>query len=331
MGVFIIAEAGVNHNGDMAIARKMIDEAAAAGCSAVKFQTFKADSLVIREAEKAEYQKVLLGNNETQYEMLKKLELDRRMHMELIARCRERNIKFMSTAFDEESADMLEELGMEIFKIPSGEITNKSYLKHIAGKHKPIILSTGMSTLDEVGQALDWIYEVDDKIDITLLHCTTCYPTEVCDVNLMAMKTMGREFGLSVGYSDHTLGIEISIAAAVLGADVIEKHFTLDKNMYGPDHRMSLEPDELRKLVSSIGNIEKAYGDGIKKPVECESANIIPARKSVVAAVDIRKGEIITRQMLAVKRPATGKPPSQIDWIIGMRAQRDYKKDEQID
>jgi len=304
---FIIAEAGVNHNGSLELAKKMIDAAVAAGVDAVKFQTFKAEKVVSRYAPKAEYQKKTATADESQLEMVKKLELDAAAHKTLIDYCKNKNIQFLSTPFDLESIDLLSELRLDIFKIPSGEITNPPYLRKIGALKKETILSTGMADLGEIEDALDALTAAGTKLkDITVLHCNTAYPTPMHDVNLKAMQTIAIAFGVRVGYSDHTLGIEIPIAAVAMGATVIEKHFTLDKNMEGPDHRASLEPDELKAMVRAIRNIEKALGNGIKKPSPSELKNILIARKSIVAARNIRKGELFTEENLTVKRPGTG-------------------------
>lgn len=335
MKTFIIAEAGVNHNGSVDIAKKLIDIAVDAGADAVKFQTFKADKVITATASKAKYQIENTGTDETQFEMLKRLELSISAHKELFSYCNKKNIIFMSTPFDEGSADMLDNLGMTIFKIPSGEITNKPLIQHVAGKKKPIILSTGMSYLGEVEKAINWINEIWDKLSkksqLTLLHCTSNYPSKVSDCNLLAMKTMEKSFGLPVGYSDHTIGIEIPIAAVVLGAKVLEKHFTLDKNMKGPDHMASIEPNELKDMIKAIRNIEKAIGNGIKKPTknEEEIRNIV--RRSIVAAKEIKKGGVLSEETIAVKRPGNGISPSEWDRVIGRRAIRDFKKDELIE
>ena len=274
MKTFIIAEAGVNHNGDLNIAKKMVDVASEAGADAVKFQTFKAERLVSKVTPKAKYQVVNTGNEESQLEMLKKLELSEEDHPQLLQYCETKGIEFMSTPFDEECADFLDRVGMAIFKIPSGEITNKRLICHIARKRKSIILSTGMSTLGDIEKAVSWINEewtrLRNKPQFTLLHCVSSYPAPVEETNLKSMKTMEMAFGLPVGYSDHTMGIDVPIAAVALGAKVIEKHFTLDRNMEGPDHKASLEPPEFKEMVISIRAIEKALGDGIKKPAPCE-------------------------------------------------------------
>lgn len=327
--VFIIAEAGVNHNGDMEIAGKLIRAAVEAGADAVKFQTFKAENIVCRTAPKAAYQMETTDRTETQYEMLKKLELSRQMHEELIACCQEKGILFLSTPFDSESIQMLADLEVPMFKIPSGEITNLPYLREIGKYRKKTILSTGMSSMDEVKAAVDVLQKAGTE-DITLLHCNTQYPTPMEDVNLGAMLRMKEETGLPVGYSDHTQGIEIPIAAAALGAEVIEKHFTLDKNMEGPDHKASLEPEEFRTMVTAIRNLEKAVGDGEKKSSESEKKNIDIVRKSIVAKCDIRAGEPYTPNNITTKRPGTGISPMRWDEVIGMAANRDYKADEMI-
>lgn len=329
MDTFIIAEAGVNHNGNTELAKKMVDAACQAGCNAVKFQTFKADRLVTRSAKKAEYQVKNTGNSESQYDMLKKLELGYESHKELFEYCRHGSIKFLSTPFDEESADMLEELGMEIFKIPSGEITNRPLLKHTAKKQKPIILSTGMAALVEVEEALNWIYE-EGNTQVTLLHCTSNYPTGAKDVNLKAMLTLKEAFKVRVGYSDHTPGTEVAIAAVALGAEVLEKHFTLDKSMEGPDHRISLEPDELECLVRAVRNIELALGDGIKRPADSEINIRAVVRKSIAARNKIYAGEVITQDKIILKRPGTGLEPKFADYIVGRKAVRDIDVDEII-
>ena len=327
--VFVIAEAGVNHNGDIEIAKQLIDAASEAGADAVKFQTFQADSLVCRTAKKAEYQLETTDRTETQYDMLKKLELTPQMHRELIEHCIKRNIMFLSTPFDLESIKLLSELGMQIYKIPSGEITNLPYLREIAKQQKKIILSTGMSSMDEVKAAVN-VLKNNGTEDITLLHCNTQYPTPISDVNLLAMVKMREETGLPVGYSDHTQGIEVPIAAAALGAEVIEKHFTLDRKMEGPDHKASLEPQELMQMVVGIRKIESALGSKIKQVSESEMPNVAIVRKSIVAAANIKRGEKYTEKNLTTKRPATGISPMLWDEVIGKTADRDYKVDEII-
>ena len=327
--VFVIAEAGVNHNGDIEIAKQLIDAASEAGADAVKFQTFQADSLVCRTAKKAEYQLETTDRTETQYDMLKKLELTPQMHRELIEHCLKRNIMFLSTPFDLESIKLLSELGMQIYKIPSGEITNLPYLREIAKQQKKIILSTGMSSMDEVKAAVN-VLKNNGTEELTLLHCNTQYPTPISDVNLLAMVKMREETGLPVGYSDHTQGIEVPIAAAALGAEVIEKHFTLDRKMEGPDHKASLEPQELMQMVVGIRKIESALGSKIKQVSESEMLNVAIVRKSIVAAANIKRGEKYTEKNLTTKRPATGISPMLWDEIIGKTADRDYKVDEII-
>lgn len=326
---FIIAESGVNHNGDIEIAKKMIDAASAAGADAVKFQTFKAERIVAINAPKAEYQIENTNNTESQYQMLKKLEIDKETHLELMEYCREKNIMFLSTPFDIDSVHMLVELGIEIIKIPSGEITNLPYLREVARQKKKVILSTGMSNMQEVKDAVD-ILRQNGTEDITVLHCNTQYPTPMEDVNLRAMISMREELELPVGYSDHTQGIEVPIAAAAMGATVVEKHFTLDKTMEGPDHKASLEPEEFRKMVKSIRNIEKALGDGNKNITESEKDNLSIVRKSIVAACRIEKGELFTEKNLTVKRPGNGISPMKWDEIIGKVSDKTYEVDEVI-
>jgi len=331
MSVFIIAEAGVNHNGLVKLAKELIDVASNSGADAVKFQTFKAEKLLSKNTQKARYQKQTSNASESQFDMIKKLELDMQAHKELISYCKEKHIMFLSTPFDHDSINLLSDLGLKIFKVPSGEITNLPYLRHIGSLGKRVILSTGMSYLNEVGDALNiLINSGTSKDNITLLHANTMYPTPMEDVNLNAMLTMQKEFGVSVGYSDHTLGIEVDIAAVAMGASVIEKHFTLDKLMEGPDHKASLEPQELKAMVSAIRNIEKALGSNNKKPSLSESENIEVVRKSIVASQDIKKGEIFTLINIAVKRPGNGISPMQWNKIIGTIAIKDYIKDDLI-
>jgi len=331
MSVMIIAEAGVNHNGSIELAEKLIDVAAEAGADFVKFQTFKAETLVTQTADKAEYQKEITNTDESQFEMIKKLELDRKTHEELIDYCKTKDIQFLSTAFDHKSIELLAELNIPLFKIPSGEITNLPYLRHIGKMGKPIIMSTGMSTLDEVQNALNILIESGaGKEQITILHCNTEYPTPMEDVNLKAMITIREKLGVSIGYSDHTNGIEVSIAAVAMGATVIEKHFTLDRKLPGPDHAASLEPYELKEMVTSIRNIEIAMGDGIKKPSPSELKNISIARKSLVAKKPIKKGEILSETNLTAKRPGLGISPMKWDSYIGRNAERDYLEDDLI-
>ncbi|MBD3796593.1 MAG: N-acetylneuraminate synthase [Campylobacterales bacterium] len=331
MSVFIIAEAGVNHNGSVELAKKLIDVASKAGADAVKFQTFKAEKLVSKNADKAAYQKETTDSQESQFDMIKKLELDLQTHQELLAYCKTKNIMFLSTPFDHESIELLDNLGLKIFKVPSGEITNLPYLRKIGELNKQVILSTGMADMGEIEDALNILIDAGtSKNNITILHANTMYPTPMEDVNLKAMLTIGNTFDIAYGYSDHTLGIEIDIAAVAMGASVIEKHFTLDKTMEGPDHKASLEPNELRAMVKGIRNIELALGDGVKKPSKSEMPNMEVARKSIVAAQDIQKGELFTEKNLTVKRPGNGISPMQWDRIIGTQAQKDYTKDELI-
>jgi len=331
MSVFIIAEAGVNHNGSIKIAKDLINVAVESGADAVKFQTFKAEKLVSKTAEKADYQKKTTEASESQFDMLKKLELDIETHKELIAYCQEKNIMFLSTPFDHDSINMLNELGLQIYKIPSGEITNLPYLEHIGSLSKQVILSTGMSTLEEVGDALTVLINAGVlKENITVLHANTMYPTPMTDVNLNAMLTMQKKFGVAVGYSDHTLGIEVDIAAVAMGASIIEKHFTLDRAMSGPDHEASLEPEELKAMVLAIRNIEKALGSYEKKPSPSESINISIARKSIVASRSISKGEVFSENNIAIKRPGNGLSPMKWCDVIGTKAVRDYKEDQLI-
>ena len=332
--VLVIAEAGVNHNGSLELAKRLVDEAAAAGADLIKFQTFQADKLVSRSARQAEYQRRNMGTSadDTQYAMLKRLELSREQHEELVTHCRMRCIRFFSTAFDLDSIDYLHSLNLGIWKVPSGEITNYPYLKKIARYGEPIILSTGMCELPDIEAALQVLLSNGvRKEQVTVLHCNTEYPTPMRDVNLRAMLEIGRIFGVKVGYSDHTEGIEVPIAAVALGATVIEKHFTLDKTMEGPDHKASLEPAELRAMVRAIRNIEQALGDGHKTVSESERKNIAIARKSIVAACPIREGEPLTERNLTVKRPGNGISPMRWEEVVGTRATRDYREEEQIE
>jgi len=329
---FIIAEAGVNHNGNIELAKKLIDVAVEAGVDAVKFQTFKTENLVSINAEKASYQKGTTDERESQFEMIKKLELDLDSHHILLEYCKGRNIQFLSTPFDLESIDMLNDLGLEIFKVPSGEITNLPYLRKIGELNKKVILSTGMSTLDEIEGALNILINSGTKKEnITVLHANTQYPTPIEDVNLKAMQTIGTTFNVGYGYSDHTLGIEVPIAAVAMGAKVVEKHFTLDRAMEGPDHKASLEPNELMKMVSSIRNIEKALGDGVKRVSDSERPNMAIARKSIVAKAEIIKGEKFDNNNLAIKRPGNGISPMQWDEMLGQIATKNYRKDDLIE
>ena len=329
--VFIIAEAGVNHNGSVSLAKQLIDVASEAGADAVKFQTFKAEKLLSKKAQKAAYQKETTDSHESQFDMIKKLELDLEMHKELMNYCKTKNIMFLSTPFDLDSVDMLNDLGLVIFKIPSGEITNLPYLRKIGSLNKRVVLSTGMATMDEVGDALSVLISAGTfKENITVLHANTMYPTPMEDVNLKAMLSIKKKFDVAVGYSDHTLGIEVDIAAVAMGAECIEKHFTLDKKMDGPDHKASLEPFELIAMVKGVRNIELALGDGIKKPSKSETPNIQVARKSIVAATPITKGEIFTEKNITIKRPGNGINPMKWDEVLGTAALKNYFEDEQI-
>jgi len=330
--VLIIAEAGVNHNGDIALARQLIDAAADAGADLIKFQTFSADRLVTREAKKADYQSEVTGNVETQYQMLSRLELTQEMHHELIAYCDKRNIEFFSTGFDIESVNFLISLGIKYVKIPSGEITNLPYLRHIGQLGKSVILSTGMATLGDIEAAIEALEQAGTPRSLmTVLHCTTEYPTPMNEVNLRAMQTISAAFGIPTGYSDHTSGIEVSIAAAALGATVIEKHFTLDKKLPGPDHKASLEPDELKAMVTAIRNIEISLGDGIKRLTPSEVLNKPVARKSLVAKKSIKAGDVLSAENITSKRPGNGISPMRWDEVIGRTAERDFAPDELIE
>ena len=332
MKTFIIAEAGVNHNGSMGIAKKLVDVAVEAGVNAVKFQTFKAENVISKFARKAEYQRKTFSKSETQLEMVKRLELDVNAHEELMVYCREKGMMFLSSPFDLESIELLNELGVKIFKIPSGEITNLPYLRKIGRLKRKKILSTGMADMREIENALDILQEAGTPKDsIVVLHCNTEYPTPMEDVNLKAMLTIRDTFGVNVGYSDHTSGIEVPIAAVALGATVIEKHFTLDKNMDGPDHSASLDRVELERMVTAIRNIEKAMGDGSKRPSSSELKNMPVVRKSLVAARDIKKGDMFTEDNVTIKRPGTGISPMEWDSIIGGKAIRDFNEDELIE
>ncbi len=330
--VFIIAEAGVNHNGSLAVAKGLIDAAVEAQADAVKFQTFKADRLISKLAPKTEYQKKTTDKKESQLAMIKKLELDNGIHKKLISYCKKRGIVFLSTPFDIESIDILNKYDIGIFKIPSGEITNLPYLRHIGKSGKPIIISTGMATLGEIETALNVLEKAGTPVErITVLHCNTEYPTPMEDVNLRAMLAIRDAFGVKVGYSDHTLGIEVPIAAVALGATVIEKHFTLDKNMEGPDHKSSLDPDELKAMIKAIRNIEKAFGDGVKRPSESELKNRHIVRKSIFSSKNIRVGDLLTEKNITTKRPGTGISPIEWDRVVGSKAIRNFKEDELIE
>ncbi|MCX8130709.1 MAG: N-acetylneuraminate synthase [Clostridia bacterium] len=328
-GTFIIAEAGVNHNGNLRLAIELINAAFAAGADAVKFQTFHADKLVTKSAEKAQYQKEATGSSESQYQMLRRLELTYEDHVKLFSYCKNKGIVFLSTPFDSESVDLLDELGVGIFKISSGDLTNMPMLQYVAAKGKPVILSTGMADIKETEEAVLWMRKAGVK-HLALLHCTTNYPTPYPEVNLKAMETMKEAFKIPVGYSDHTVGIEVPLAAAALGACIIEKHFTLDKTMEGPDHKASLNPVELKMMVEGIRNIEKALGNGIKKPTQGELQNLALARKSIVAGRNIPKGHKIGMTDLDIKRPFSGIEPKYIYDVIGKVAKRDIQAEENI-
>lgn len=330
MRTLIIAEAGVNHNGDIDLAKRMVLEAKKSGVDIIKFQTAKIDLLVSKNAEKANYQKKTTGSQEKQYDMIKKLLLTFEQFRELNDYCKENGITFLSTPFDLVSIDFLDDLNIPFWKVPSGEITNLPYLMKIAKTHKPVIMSTGMSTLEEIEAAMKVLRE-NESGEITLLHCTTEYPAPFEDVNLKAMHTLSEKFNVSVGYSDHTRGIEIPIAAVALGAKVIEKHFTLDRNMAGPDHKASLEPNELKAMVDAIRNIESALGNGIKQPANSEMKNKAVARKSIIAKRDIKEGDIFTEENLTVKRPGDGISPMRWFDVLGNTAIRDFQEDELIE
>jgi N,N'-diacetyllegionaminate synthase len=330
--ILIIAEAGVNHNGDIALAKQLVDVAADAGADLVKFQTFNADRQVTAYASKAEYQKLSTDSAESQHRMLKRLELTTEMHEELISYCATRNIGFFSTSFDIESIDYLVSLGMNQFKIPSGEITNLPYLRHIGKFGKPVILSTGVATIGDIESALNVLEAAGTSRElITVLHCTSEYPAPMEEVNLLAMQSIASTFGVAVGYSDHTQGIEVAIAAAALGATVIEKHFTLNRELPGPDHKSSLEPHELKSMVSAIRNIEIALGDGIKRVTPTLARNKLVIEKSLVASKPIRSGEILSPENVTAKRPGSGISPIRWDEIMGRKATRDFEPDELIE
>jgi len=326
---FVIAEAGVNHNGDINLAKKLIDTAREAGADAVKFQTYQAEEVVTRDALKAGYQKETTSSNESQYNMIKRLELSRKDFKELYIFAREKDILFLSSPFDSGSVDLLDELGVPAFKVPSGEITNFPLLRYIAGKKKPIILSTGIATLEEIKEALE-VIKAEGVNDIVLLHCISSYPAKIEDMNLRAMASLRSAFKLPVGLSDHSHGITVPIAAVALGACIIEKHFTLDRNLAGPDHRASLEPEELKKMVTAIRDVERAMGDGIKRPTKDEEENKKVGRRSIVARVDIPRGTVITEAMLAIKRPGTGLEPKYLEEVIGKSARHDIEANEPI-
>jgi N,N'-diacetyllegionaminate synthase len=313
---FIIAEAGVNHNGDPSLARRLIDVAAEAGADAVKFQTFRADRLVSLAAPKARYQLRVTSGQESQYEMLRRLELSEQDHRDLVEHARTRGICFLSTPFDEESADFLDDLGVPAFKIPSGELTNLPFLAHVAGKQKPIIMSVGMASLGECEAAVDAIESADNQ-RLVLLQCVSNYPADPADVNLRAMRTLHTAFGVPVGYSDHTEGLEVALAAVAMGACVIEKHFTLDRALPGPDHAASIEPVELEQLVRSIRIVESALGTSRKRPSQSEADTAAVARKSLVAACDLPAGAVLTDKLLTARRPGTGLPPAMRPHVLG--------------
>ncbi len=329
MNTIIIAEAGVNHNGSMELAIQMADAAKEAGADYIKFQTFIPENLVSRHASKADYQKAATGTEESQLEMLQKLALTQENFRELQAYCQKIGIGFLSTPFDLESICFLNQLDMDFWKLPSGEITNLPYLEAIGRTHKRVVMSTGMSELCEIGEAIR-ILELNGAGEITLLHCNTEYPTPYADVNLLAMKQLKEVFRKPAGYSDHTVGMEVSIAAAALGASVIEKHFTLDRNLPGPDHKASLEPEELKQLVQAVRHIQASLGDGQKKRTRSEEKNCQAARKSIVAKCSIKAGDIFSEENLTVKRPGSGISPMKWHEILGQAAQRDYEEDELI-
>jgi N,N'-diacetyllegionaminate synthase len=328
----VIAEAGVNHNGDLSLARQLIDVAAEAGADLVKFQTFVADRLATSAARKAAYQASATGEAESQLAMLRRLELSEVDHVNLIAHCRTRGIGFFSTGFDVDSVALLLRLGADRIKIPSGEITNLPYLRYVGGLGRPLLLSTGMATMGEIEAALDVLETAGTpRSRIVVLHCNTDYPTPANEANLRAMQHIGQAFGVEVGYSDHTEGIEVAIAAVALGATVIEKHITLDRSLPGPDHKASIEPDELRSLVASIRNVEQALGDGVKRPTGREMENRLVARKSLVASRAIEAGELFSSENILAKRPGTGASPMRWDEFIGKPARRSFAVDEQVE
>jgi N-acetylneuraminate synthase len=328
--VFIVAEAGVNHNGDLALARRLVDVAAEAGADAVKFQTFRSHALVSRHAPKAAYQRATTGADESQLAMLARLELTAEQHAELKAHCAKRGILFFSAPFDEASADALEALEVPLFKLPSGEITNLPFLRHVAAKRKPLILSTGMSTLDEVAEAVAAIRDAGDP-PLALLHCVSAYPAPASEMNLRAMDTLHERFGCPVGLSDHTLGVEVAVAAVARGAAIVEKHLTLDKRLPGPDHRASLDPTEFAALARAVRTVEAALGDGQKRPMPSEADTRRVARKSLVAARPIRAGERLMADLVAIKRPGTGISPAELPRVLGRTVRRDLAADEVID
>lgn len=332
LAVYVIAEAGVNHNGSLDTAMKLVDAAAASGADAVKFQTFRAEEAVSADAPKARYQQVTTGSAESQLDMVKRLELDADAHRVLVSHCEDSGIEFLSSPFDLASIDLLVTLGVRLIKVPSGEITNLPYLRRLGALGRSLFLSTGMSSMEEVSSALEVLSEAGlDREQITLLHCTSEYPAPYEDVNLRAMEAMRAEFGLPVGYSDHTRGVEVAIAAVALGACVIEKHLTLDRTMSGPDHAASVEPDEFSSMVEAIRHIETALGDGVKRVTEGERDTLAVARKSIVAAADISAGDVFSDRNLTTKRPGSGLSPMMWDSLIGRIARRSYHSDDRID
>lgn len=331
MSVLVIAEAGVNHNGSLQTALALVDAAATAGADVIKFQTFRADSLVTAQAPTAHYQRDATGV-ESQLALLASLEMSRDAHVALIQACARRGIRFLSTPFDAASVDLLDELGVDSFKVPSGEITNLPHLRHVGGLGKPVILSTGMATLTEIAEALDVLAVAGTpRSRVTVLHCTSEYPAPMSEVNLRAISTIRETFDVAVGYSDHTTGLEVAVAAVTLGASIIEKHLTLDRHLPGPDHQASLEPEEFAAMVSAIRNIEKALGDGVKQPTISEGRNRLLARKSLVAACAIQAGEVFSEKNIAAKRPGTGISPMCWDEVLGRTARRSFVPDELID
>lgn len=329
MGVFIIAEAGVNHNGNIDLAYKMIEKAKECGCDCIKFQTFQTGLLVTKAARMAEYQAENLKKSDSQYNMLKKLEFDQEVFGKLKKYCDDVGISFMSTPFDEASVDLLEELHVNCYKMSSGDITNKPLLQYVAEKNKPVIISTGMCIMEEVKEAVAWIEKTGNK-QIKILHCTSNYPTPYSQVNMNAMLTLKKHFSYEIGYSDHTQGIIIPIMAVSMGAQIIEKHFTLDRNMTGPDHKASLEVDELADMVQAIRSIESAMGDGIKRPMESEKDTMLVARKSIMLGKAVKKGEKLSRENLVVKRPGSGIEPKYIEQVAGKVLKRDMEEDAML-
>lgn len=326
---FVIAEAGVNHNGSLELALKLIDAAKASGADAVKFQTFRAEQLATRTAHKAAYQERTTSEAESQFDMLRRLELDATAHQRILQHCQDAGIQFLSSPFDIQSVDLLASLDIPIFKVPSGELTNHPFLRHIASKGRPVIVSTGMATLGEVEEAVEVLNTAGAK-QLTLLHCVTEYPAPYAEINLRAMHTLRVAFGLPVGYSDHTPGIEVSVAAVALGAEVIEKHFTLDRNLPGPDHAASLEPSELKEMVTAIRHVEASLGTGIKAPAPCELPNMSVARKSIVAARSLTAGHKLRDEDLDIKRPGNGIAPKFVPALLGRTLQCDIERDTMI-